>query len=77
MPNLIFENGTEKYGIKHLVVDTPNDLSNLPINVEVGSTCFIISTSEKYMINSNKQWIKIQSSGGSSDEIVYDGGLDV
>ena len=52
-----------------------------------GSTIFIINTSEYYMLNGNKQWIKINpygignssesDSGGSeseNEEISYDGG---
>ena len=78
MVNLISENGTPKYGRVRFVVDTPNDLSNLPTVVSIGSTCFIISTSENYMLNSNHQWIKVNigGGGGPEEDVIYDGGYD-
>ena len=59
MVNLISENGIQKYGIMRYIADTPDDLSNLPIAASIGSTCFIISTSENYMLNSNRIWTKV------------------
>lgn len=79
MVNLTTENGVQKYGVIHLVADTPNDLSNLPTTAAIGSTCFVISTSKTYMLNSSKEWIEVQlSSGGdgSSEEVIYNGGYD-
>lgn len=71
------------YGIKHFILDTAADMSNLKrANLVPGSTVFIISSSEYYMLNGSKNWIKINPSniggGGSSDGTVpeedYDGG---
>lgn len=78
MVNLTSENGVQKYGIMRYVIDTPNQLSSLPTNVEIGSTCFVISTSNNYMLNSNHQWIKVYFDGTnpSEDIIIYDGGYD-
>ena len=78
MRSLISENGVEKYGICHFVVDTPADMATMPTDVEMGSTCFVIQTSENYMLNSQKIWIKVTlsgSGGGSTPEYInYDGG---
>ena len=74
------------YGIKHYNLDTEEDLQNLPKDKEsMGSTCFVISTSKYYMLNSNKEWIQISpygntiGSGGSGTEmpkdIIYEGGV--
>ena len=79
------------YGIKHYNVDTEQDLQNLPKYSELmGSTCFVISTSKYYMLNSEYQWVEIKpfgkggnSSGGGGDNppldpdniYIYDGGL--
>lgn len=72
------------YGIKHYNLDTEADLANLPRNREVmGCTCFVISTSKYYMLNSNLQWVeitpfgKVVSSEGedTSKEVIYDGGI--
>lgn len=46
------------YGIKELVCDTPEDLTNLP-PCSMGSTCIAISTGEVYMLNSSKEWVKL------------------
>lgn len=77
------------YGIKHYNLDTEADLANLPVKSErMGATCFVISTSKYYMLNSEHKWIQItpfgqaiNSSGGNGDvppsggDIVYEGGL--
>ena len=48
------------YGIKHYNLDTEEDLQNLPITNEfMGCTCFVISTSKYYMLNSNHKWVEI------------------
>ena len=79
------------YGIKHYNLDTEDDLVNMPVHNEyVGSTCFVISTSKYYMLNSRHVWVEIspfgqviQSNGGSgggsntppTGDIIYDGGI--
>ena len=72
------------YGIKHYNVDTLDDKDSLPTaNLKMGSTCFVIENSSKWMLNGKSEWIEILS--GSSgpavppeeedDEIIYDGGV--
>ena len=75
------------YGIKHFNLDTEKDLEVLKTRDELmGSTCFIISTSKYYMLNSKKQWIEITPFGkvvsedtpdipSENDEIIYEGGV--
>lgn len=78
------------YGIKHYNLDTPNDLAVLAKNGNMGTTCFVISTSKYYMLNSKKEWIEIYPYGSSSggggggsgggdepetEDIVYEGGV--
>jgi hypothetical protein len=60
------------YGIKHYNLDTEADLVALQKRVEpMGSTCFVISTSKYYMLNSKLQWVEITPFGkvvsGSGD----------
>ena len=38
------------------IADTVEDLAKLP-RVNMGSTCWVIATAEKYMINSQGEWI--------------------
>lgn len=76
------------YGIKHYNLDTEEDLNNLPIKGEqMGATCFVISTSKYYMLNSDYKWIQITpfgqvvgsgsggDNGSGSSHIVYEGGV--
>ena len=79
------------YGIKHYNLDTPDDLEGLSKTGKMGTTCFVISTSKYYMLNSKKNWVEINpygsSSGGgggggsgggdepSPEDVVYEGGV--
>lgn len=48
----------QKYG-QHdyaYIADDLEDLAALP-SLNMGSTCYVISTAEKYMVNSQGQWI--------------------
>ena len=44
----------------------------------MGTTAFVIETSQQYMLNGAKEWKKIKtannSGGGSSGDEIYDGG---
>ena len=62
------------YGIKHYNLDDEADLKQLPTkNEQMGCTCFVISTSKYYMLNSKKKWVeitpfgKVVSSGADMD----------
>ena len=56
--NLTSHDGDVIYSIKEYVVDTPEDIPSLPLSI-MGSTVFVISTSEIFMMNSEKEWVKI------------------
>lgn len=70
------------YGIKHYNLDTESELSKINVNREVmGTTAFVIETSQRYMLNGSKEWKKINvaTSGGNGgvnpdEDFVYDGG---
>lgn len=52
------------YGIKHYNLDTEADLAKLPTaNEFMGCTCFVISTSKYYMLNSDRKWVQITPFG--------------
>lgn len=52
------------YGIKHYNLDEESDLKDLPTSREhMGCTCFVISTSKYYMLNSKLKWIEITPFG--------------
>ena len=60
MINMSSQSGHTTYGLKEYILDTPEDLQDLPITDKAGSTAFIISTSQVYMINSKGEWKEIK-----------------
>lgn len=62
MISIYSQNGEVEYKITEYTLDTPNDLEELKItgkNAAPGSSAFIISTSEVYMLNNKREWVKI------------------
>lgn len=59
MINMSSQSGHTTYGLKEYILDTPEDLQDLPITDKAGSTAFIISTSQVYMINSKGEWKEV------------------
>ena len=59
MINLLSQSGHQGYGIKEYILDAPADLDDLPVIDKAGSTAFIISTSQVYMINSKGEWKEV------------------
>ena len=58
MYKLFSSDGDVSYGLKEFVCDTPEDLKTLPA-CQMGSSCIVISTGEVYMLNSEKEWVKL------------------
>ena len=59
MINMKSQSGHTAYGLKEYILDTPEDLQDLPITDKAGSTAFIISTSQVYVINSKGEWKEV------------------
>lgn len=59
MINLLSQNGHQDYGIKEYVLDTLDDLNDLPTTDKAGSTAFVIPTSQVFMINSKGEWKEV------------------
>lgn len=55
---LTSHDGDVVYGIKEYVVDTPEDIAAVPPCM-MGSTLFVISTADLYVMNGESKWIKI------------------
>lgn len=50
----------DSYGIRNYIVDTEDDLNTFDVdNLSMGTSCFVINTSNYYMLNSKKEWIQI------------------
>lgn len=54
--NTISQSGHAAYGIKEFVVDTPDDIEKLPVDVPMGSAALVISTGEVYILGSHDNW---------------------
>lgn len=78
--------GKVAHGIKKYIVDTANDILELPTkDAAPGSLAFVIDNSNYYMLNHQGQWKKVNLSAGSGggggdtpdmpEDIIYDGGL--
>ena len=58
MYNITANDGDVAHGINEFACDTVEDLATLP-QCKMGSTAFVIATSEIYMINSKGEWVKL------------------
>lgn len=61
--------GKPTYNQKLFYVDYDNDVDQLPTNCAVGSTAYVIQSSDVYKMNSNGEWIKQKwkcASGGTT-----------
>ena len=72
--------GKTTYGLKDYVVDKFDDIKTInTTDLATGSTAFVIETSEHYMLNSKKEWIKVNLGSSKNDpdnyDIIYDGGI--
>lgn len=46
--------------VSEFIADTTGDIDNIPVeNIAPGSTCIVIDSSEVYMLNTKKEWIKL------------------
>lgn len=59
MYNIMSNNGNIAHDIKEYCCDTLEDLKTLPTSSAMGSVCLVISTAEVYMLNSQKEWVKL------------------
>lgn len=60
MGYFLSENGNKPaYGKVSYVADTAADIANLPKTDKPGSTCFVIATSDVYMLNTKQKWVLI------------------
>lgn len=53
MISVVSNKGVIAYGYKEFILDTPEDLVNLKSDYTPGSIAFVISTSDKYMLNNS------------------------
>lgn len=56
---IVAENGETKKDIYEIVVDTPEDIIDLPRHFGTGSVAIVVSTAEVYMKNNEGEWVKL------------------
>ena len=61
------KNNTARYNLTQFVCNTENDIAVVPTTVAPGSTLFCIESSNTYMLNTNKEWVKISANNGIGD----------
>lgn len=58
MIQIVKRNNVFTYGIKEYVIDTAEELNNLPKDILMGSKVYIISTNQNFIKNGNGEWIE-------------------
>ena len=66
MINLLSQNGQTVYGIKEYIVDTIDDIQELPTQIQPGSTAFVISTNNIYILDNTCKWTLLYQCVGNS-----------
>ena len=67
------KNNTARYNLTKFVCNTENDIIGVPTTVAPGSTLFCIESSNTYMLNTNREWVKISvnnAGGGGSESAI-------
>lgn len=86
--NITANDNNIAYGVKKIMVDTKEELKELPYKLAPGSKALDISTMDLYLLNNHNTWVKIKNlksdggsgggdnpGGGGNDNIhIWDGG---
>lgn len=59
MVSISSNGGHTAHGQKEFIIDSKDDLLDLPIEVGIGSTAFCIADSSVYMLNGSRKWVEI------------------
>jgi hypothetical protein len=51
--------GRATYNALEYVCDSDSDIMNLPTDIPMGSTAFVISTHKLFMLNGDKEWVEV------------------
>lgn len=58
MISVIKQNDNVSAYVTEYLVDTEDEIQNLPTDVFPGSLCIVTSTAVVYILNSEKKWVK-------------------
>lgn len=59
MYNIIKQNDNISAYVTEFVADSADDIQDLPQNVYLGSACIVTETSDVYMLNNKREWVKL------------------
>lgn len=59
MYNIIKQNDNISAYVTEFVADSADDIQDLPQNVYPESTCIVTETSDVYMLNNKREWVKL------------------
>jgi hypothetical protein len=62
------------YGVQEYVCDSYDDLVDLSKQCDLGDKCYVIDENAIYIMNSAKEWKKIDRTIPTTDSIIYEGG---
>lgn len=78
MAVILSNSGRPAYGIKKLIVRTVEDVLSIPLTptLRPGSSVFVSSTEQRFILDEDYQWVEIGESANSpgASHIVYEGG---
>jgi hypothetical protein len=77
MINLYKQDGEILYGIKEFLLDSEDDVKDLPTKkIHVGSMAMVIPTGAIYILNGFSEWVKISGSSGSNGTLIAPTDID-
>ena len=58
---LLKQGGRVDYNYKEFIVENTEDINTIEINEDIcpGSTCFVMSTGQVFMLNTKKEWVAL------------------
>lgn len=59
MYSIYAQNGDVQYNIVEFIIDSEEDVATLPTTPVMGSTALVINNPALFMLNSEKEWVKI------------------
>lgn len=59
--NIYSNSGHTAYGLKEFVIDSEEDIKNLPLDCPAGSAALCLSTGDVYMLNTKDEWVNFTS----------------
>lgn len=66
MLTIVSQGSPNAYGVVHYIADVAADMNILPPHVSPGSTCLVLETGQKYIMNTVRAWVFIGTGSGNA-----------